>query len=377
MLATLCLACILSSAQAAPKGKPQQAQKERLVLMPLRVPEEDKALQGAMETALVEGLQQKYEVFSGERVTQKARQIFMKESQSAKKECDETRCMQGIAEAFQAELIATANVTKKDGGYFLALSVQNIFDNLVVYSKSTPCKNCDSFQVVDKLKELVGASATSVQSSQSSTAMTEPIKINPPAVPVAPTVKGLADDADSQTWVEIVKGNTAEDYKMYLDSFPQGKYAEQAAEQKKNLEDYAKAKAEEQEDQAWSTAQQVDTENGYLKFLKQYPKGRYVVLGKVKLKKIQDAEQKRLRAIRHERQRVGMDAGLVRQQPEWARDSRWLVGQRAAERARGVPARLRSGEPVQRPRVSPRQDAAVAPSCLRRRHPASVGYHTV
>ena len=129
--------------------------KERLVLMPLRVGEEDKRLQGSMETALVQGLQQNYVVFSGEQVAQKARAIFLKESHNtSKKVCDETRCMQDIAMAFQAEFIATAAVTKQDGGYFLALSIQNIFDNKVVYSNSVPCKSCDSFQVVDKLKEL-------------------------------------------------------------------------------------------------------------------------------------------------------------------------------------------------------------------------------
>jgi hypothetical protein len=132
-----------------------KAPSERLVLMPLRVGEEDKRLQGAMETALVQGLQQNYIVFAGEQVAQKAHEIFLKESRTTtKKECDETRCMQGIAEAFQAELIATANVTKQDGGYFLALSIQNIFDNKVVYSNSVPCEGCTTFQVVNKLKEL-------------------------------------------------------------------------------------------------------------------------------------------------------------------------------------------------------------------------------
>jgi hypothetical protein len=95
--------------------------------MPLRVGEADKELQGSMEAALVKGLKQKYEVFSGEQVAQKAHQIFMKESRTAHKECDETRCMQGIAEAFQAELIATANVTKQSGGYFLALSTSRTY----------------------------------------------------------------------------------------------------------------------------------------------------------------------------------------------------------------------------------------------------------
>lgn len=134
----------------------QKEEKERLVLMQLRVPDEDKNLTGAMETALVEGLQQKYIVFSGEQVSQKAHQVFMKESQNAVHECDETRCMQNIAEAFQAELIATANVTKQEGSYFIALSIQNIFDNKVVDSKSDTCESCKAVQVVAMLKVLSG-----------------------------------------------------------------------------------------------------------------------------------------------------------------------------------------------------------------------------
>lgn len=154
MLAILCLVWLPPLAHAEDKMVATTA-KERVVLMPLRVSEEDIGLQGAMETALVQGLQEKYEVFSGEQVAQKAREIFLKESRTtAKKDCDETRCMQDIAEAFQAELISTANVTKRQDGYFLALSIQNIFDNKVVYSNSIPCKNCDAYQVVAKLKEL-------------------------------------------------------------------------------------------------------------------------------------------------------------------------------------------------------------------------------
>lgn len=127
--------------------------------MPLRMEEEDAKLQGAMETALIQGLQQKYVVFSGEQVAQKARTIFMKESRTAKHDCDETRCLEDIAIAFQAELIAIGNITKQKDGYFLALSIRNIFDNKVVYSNSVPCQNCNAYQVVDKLKELSGTAA--------------------------------------------------------------------------------------------------------------------------------------------------------------------------------------------------------------------------
>jgi hypothetical protein len=163
VVTTLCFSAIPLQSRADTKTlKNEQSAKERLVLMPLRVSDEDKPLQGSMETALVEGLKLKYEVFAGERVSQKAHEIFMKESRNtAHTECDETRCMQNIAEAFQAELIATANVTKQGGGYFLALSIQNIFDNKVEFSKTLTCEGCNAFKVVEKLKILGGVVASS------------------------------------------------------------------------------------------------------------------------------------------------------------------------------------------------------------------------
>ena len=265
---------LVTQAHAAKQAKPAKSTKERLVLMPLRVAEEDKSLQGAMETALVQGLQQKYEVFSGEQVTQKAREIFNKESRSTtKKECDETRCMQGIAEAFQAELIATANVTKREGGYFLALSIQNIFDNLVVYSNSIPCKNCDAFQVVDKLKELVGTPA--------------PVEATAPAAE-APQTKVNLNDPDGALWTEAQRGNTVEDYQVYLDSYPKGKYVPLAKARIKKLKEAAQATAEQQEQQAWDNAQQEDSEASYGFYLKSYPNGRFVGLAKVRSNKLKN-----------------------------------------------------------------------------------------
>jgi Sulfatase-modifying factor enzyme 1 len=258
---------------AANGKKPASSKKERLVLMPLRVGEENRSMQGAMETALVQGLQQKYEVFSGEQVSNKARDIFNKESHAAKKECDETRCMQGIAEAFQAELIATANVTKIEGGYLLALSIQNIFDNNVVYSNSLPCKNCDPFQVVDKLKELSGALV------QTATATTAPEEA---PVPVKST------DPDSTLWNEAQKGNTIDDYQVYLDTYAKGKYAPFAKARIKKLKEAVQAATEQQEQQAWDTAQQENSEDSYGVYLKAYQQGRFAGLAKVRRDKLKN-----------------------------------------------------------------------------------------
>lgn len=262
-----CLVLMPSATQAA---KIIKAGKERLVLMPLRVGDEDLSLQGAMETALVEGLQQKYEVLSGEQVAQKAKEIFLKESRNSnKKECDETRCMQGIAEAFQAELIATTNVTKRQDGYFIALSIQNIFDNKVVYSKSLPCKNCDAYQVVDKLKELAG---TSVQAG----------------VAAELAVSASSDPADAETalWLEIQKGNNLDEYAAYLSQYPKGKYAVLAKTRMKKFRDEAAVESAKKEQGAWDSASSNASVESYQGYVDTYPQGRFIKLAITRLEKL-------------------------------------------------------------------------------------------
>jgi hypothetical protein len=154
LITAILLIAIPIQANAAKKSKVDQ-DKDRLVLMPLRLTEDIQNMQGAMETSLAEGLHEKYIVFSGAEVKAKASTVFKKAT--ANQKCDETRCLQDIAMAFQAELVAVASVTKIDGGYLLALSIRNVYDNKSVYDKSIPCKGCDPFEVVDRLKVLGGA----------------------------------------------------------------------------------------------------------------------------------------------------------------------------------------------------------------------------
>jgi formylglycine-generating enzyme required for sulfatase activity len=275
IMAVAFLVAIPLHSQAATKSKhnaAQQIEKERLVLMPLRIPEEDKDLAGSMETALVKGLKQRYEVFSGEQVSQKAHQIFMKESQNtAHKECDETRCMQNIAEAFQAELIATANVTKKEGSYFLALSIQNIFDNKVVQSESLTCEKCTAVQVVDKLKELSGTIATAAAAP----------------TPEAPQPKINLSDSETSLWNEVKTTNTIDDYQTYLAQYPKGKYVALANSRIKKLQYEAAAELAKQEQEAWEAADKSGGVDGYQGYLKSFPNGKYAGLAQERIHKLQ------------------------------------------------------------------------------------------
>ncbi|MBX9849038.1 MAG: formylglycine-generating enzyme family protein [Rhodocyclaceae bacterium] len=272
LIAVIGLTMLPVQAHAAGKAKsksPQQVQKERLVLMPLRLEEEQK-LQGAMESALVDGLQNKYTVMWGEEVEKKAKEIFRKENQ--KHECNEERCMQGIAEAFQSELLATANITKQDGGYFLTFTIQNLYDHVVVFTRSIPCEGCSAFKVIDKLKELGIAAA--------------PVVASPAPATEPPQPKISATDPDSITWAEAQKGNTADDYQVYLDAYPKGKYVLFAKAKLKKLKEAEQVLVEQQEQQAWEAAQQENSEISLNRYLQGYPTGRFAGFAKTRIGKL-------------------------------------------------------------------------------------------
>lgn len=160
-IATLCLIAIPLPTHAANKTEKDQPTKDRLVLMPLQAGENEKNMLARMETVLIQGLGQQYEVLSGKRVIQSLKKASNKNNHAARnKGCDEIRCLKYVAVDLQAEIFAIVHVTKIDGGYLLSLDIKNVMTNQALFENSLPCKGCDQLQVVDKLKELSGAPVT-------------------------------------------------------------------------------------------------------------------------------------------------------------------------------------------------------------------------
>jgi peptidyl-prolyl cis-trans isomerase B (cyclophilin B) len=196
--------------------------------------------------------------------------------------------MQGIAESFQSELLATANVKKKEGGYFLSLTIQNLYDHLVIYTKTLPCEGCTAFQVVDKLKELSGVQTASQVTLPSATDNAD-----------APTESVRATDSENALWTEVQKGNSTDDYGAYLAQYPKGKYIalaksrlkklqDQEAANAKSLKEQADAKQVQQDQNAWDMASNIATEEGYKDYLDTYPKGRFAALAQARIAKIKN-----------------------------------------------------------------------------------------
>jgi hypothetical protein len=129
--------------------------------MPIRATGVDRTYNTPMETALVEGLSSKYTVYSGDRVTEKVKEIFKKVSEEteAGQECDAAVCLQNVAIEFQAELIAMVTILKSNADYFLTINIKNVLEDKVVLSKSETCEGCSEIQVIAQLKAMVGVAA--------------------------------------------------------------------------------------------------------------------------------------------------------------------------------------------------------------------------
>lgn len=87
------------------------------------------------------------------------------------------------------------------------------------------------------------------------------------------------EDLDTVMWTEAQKGNSVEDYQVYLDSFPKGKYSPFAKARIKKIQDAS----EQQEQQAWENAQKENSEISFGLYLKAYPSGRFAGLAKERL----------------------------------------------------------------------------------------------
>lgn len=159
-IATSCLIVASLPSQAANKTEKDQPGKGRLVLMPLQAGENEMNLLAQMETALVHGLAQQYEVISGKRVIQSLQKASERNRHAARKKgCDETGCLKHVARDLHAEIFATVHVTKIEGGFLLSLDIRNIMTSQAIFDISLPCKGCNQSQVLDKLEELSNAPA--------------------------------------------------------------------------------------------------------------------------------------------------------------------------------------------------------------------------
>jgi hypothetical protein len=315
LIAVFCLIALPLQAEA--KKEKVQSEKEAVILLPLVVSAEAQSMVNEMQAAVVQGLQQKYKVYSGERVLQELKKAADKENHRAKRDCDETRCLQDVATVFQTENVAIVHINKREGGYLLSLSIKAVISNEAVFDNSLPCEGCNEFKVVEKLKELSGSIA-SVSSA--------------PAPEVPPARVNLSDP-ETALWEEAKKGNAEEDYQAYLTTYPKGKYAPLAKTKLARLKEEAGAQAMQQDQQAWATAQQGSSQESYAAYLSIYPQGQFAALAQGRIDKVKreaaaaEATQRREQAAAEAKRKQEQAAKAERQKREAAARPTGFVSQ--------------------------------------------------
>ena len=112
-----------------------------------RIVAESKRLQIAVDGAMLEGLRQKYEVVP-------SAQVIQGNSDAAKQECVASNCLNQTADNLQAKFAAVVTLIKSGNGYLQELSIQNVAEHKVVYSKTSTAAKCNETQVIKNFKGL-------------------------------------------------------------------------------------------------------------------------------------------------------------------------------------------------------------------------------
>ena len=94
-------------------------------------------------------------------------------------------------------------------------------------------------------------------------------------VVVAAGAAQAAGDNDSDLWAEVQKGGTRDDYQVYLEQFPKGKFVVLAKSRIKKMDDMLAERAALQEQTEWNGLVKNPTGSGLKDYLARYPNGRY------------------------------------------------------------------------------------------------------
>jgi len=125
--------------------------------------------------------------------------------------------------------------------------------------------------------------------------------------PTTVQVQAPAADPEAETWAAAESDKTVEGYQAYLDTYPQGRYAAAARIKLKGLQKPAASAAvppaptsapvavssasENPETAMWNEVKASGVREYLDAYLKQYPRGKYVALTKVELKKLDERDR--------------------------------------------------------------------------------------
>jgi tol-pal system protein YbgF len=98
-------------------------------------------------------------------------------------------------------------------------------------------------------------------------------------------------EAEERAWAASETANTASAYQMYLDAYPKGKYVVAAKIKLESFKQTPEQSSSETEAGLWAEVKATGTREYLETYIEQYPKGKYVALARLELKKLDDAEK--------------------------------------------------------------------------------------
>lgn len=142
-------------------------------------------------------------------------------------------------------------------------------------------------------------------------ASTPSIESAAPATPSRPvttysTSTSRPEDSETQMWNEVKSSGAREYFDAYLKQYPKGKYVALARVEIKKIDDMARADQARAEQDAWEGAKSGGSPAAYAGYLESYPKGRYALLAQAGQQKAQReaADQERQEAARLKQQQA-------------------------------------------------------------------------
>ena len=109
--------------------------------------------------------------------------------------------------------------------------------------------------------------------------------------PTTVQVQQGGDESEAQTWAAAQAVNSATAYQAYLDAYPKGKYVVAAKIKLDSFKQTPEQSSSETEAGLWAEVKATGTREYLEAYISQYPKGKYVVLARLELKKLDDAER--------------------------------------------------------------------------------------
>ncbi len=111
---------------------------------------------------------------------------------------------------------------------------------------------------------------------------------------------------DRALWADLGEGRNEAGLRSYLESYPDGLFADEARARLREIERDRQARAGEQERLAWRRTTQQDTSGAYREYLQTYPQGTFVAEARARLRQLEQADNADVRAAEAAEAQLGL-----------------------------------------------------------------------